>query len=69
MNNEQQIIETKIWAIDQIVKLSKQQDDINELISLNIGTSDKDFNMAMWRLKRETTQSEIDELKKWVVQH
>jgi len=68
MKNEQQINETKIWAIDQIVKFTLEIENIKEMMNRKtFNELDENFNRSMWSLKIDMIESQIEQLKIWIV--
>ena len=69
MQNEQNnITETKHWALDQLVKLSQEQNNINALIRRqSTPECDREFNKSFWDLKHDLIQSQIKELMEWII--
>ena len=71
MKNEQQINETKIWAIERIVKLTTEATEVREMIhrlTYN-GSPNDNFNFSMQNLRVEMIDAQIEQLKQWIVQH
>lgn len=67
-NKKQQTIETKIWAIDQIVKFSMEIETIKKTMhQKTFGDHDPDYNPCMWDLKIEMLKSQIEQIQIWIV--
>ena len=68
MKNEQQTTETKIWAIDQIMKFTLEIENIKEMMNRKtFNEHDQNFNRSMWALKIDMIESQIEQLKIWIV--